>query len=568
MKIMLEKYIFYKRKSSDSEDKQILSLDSQDRVIKETISGFDSFNIIANLQESMSAKAPGRPKFNQMCEKLESGEAQYIICWQLNRLARNPVDGGRIIWLVQNFGIKIITPSKTYDVNDILLMYVEFAMSNQFINDLRKSSARGVEDKLRAGHAPVLAPLGYLNDVTKKQGLRDIIVDPKTFGLVRKMWDLLLTGHYSPQRIWFIATNEWGLRHREGKPFSRSKIYELFTNIFYTGNYYIYAEVTYDNGVHQSMITLEEFDRAQKILGRRGKPRMLGHQFSYTKLIKCACGSGITAHERFRKVCTECHHKYNAQKNEICPKCKATAPENTWYKCYYHCSKKYDPSCKQPYVDEESLKGQFDSILSTLTIPQDFIDWTLQRLRDQNQQEIENRGSINNNLQASLTAVSRRLENLLTKYLGEENKTGELISDMEYKQQKLLLQEDRKRLEKELQGIGVSQDNWLDTAEKVLIFSRYARYWLEKGTLEEKRTIAAAFGLNLTLNNRLLRYDLLKPFERIKEAHDVLIKDAEKVSPQKRTVIAGQSYYIDQQNPFWGGVRELNPLKPPPQGGA
>jgi len=553
MKEVIDKYIFYKRKSTDSEDRQILSLESQDRVIRESIPNFNSLNIISNHQESMSAKAPGRPKFNQMCEKLESGEAQYIICWQLNRLARNPVDGGRVIWLVQNFGVKIITPSKTYDVNDILLMYVEFAMSNQFINDLKKNSARGVEDKIRAGHAPILAPLGYLNDITKKQGLRDILVDQNTFALVRKMWDLLLTGHYSPQRIWFIATNEWGLRHREGKPFSRSKIYELFTNIFYTGKYYVYAGVTHDNGVHQPMISLEEYDRAQKILGRKGKPRMLGHQFAFTKLIKCVCGSGITAHERFRKVCPECHYKYNAQKNEICPKCKATAPENTWYRCYYHCSKKYNPSCKQPYADEETVLEQFDKILSELTIPQDFINWTLQRLREQHQQESQNRTSINSHLQVSLNAITSRLDNLLTKYLGNENRDGELISDTEYKQQKTLLQEDRKRLEKELQGIGISQDNWLDTAEKAFNFAAHARYWLEKGTLEEKRTIAAAFGLNLTLENRLFRYDLLNPFERIKEAADKMKDEAQKVSPQKRTVIAAQSYYFDSQNPFWGG---------------
>lgn len=545
-----EKYIFYKRKSSDSEDKQILSLDSQNRVIRESIPGFDSFDITADYQESMSAKAPGRPKFNQMCEKLESGEAQYIICWQLNRLARNPVDGGRIIWLVQNFGIKIITPSKTYDINDILLMYVEFAMSNQFINDLKKSSARGVEDKLRAGHAPILAPLGYLNDVTKKQGLRDILPDPQTFGLVRKMWDLLLTGHYSPQRIWVIATNDWGLRHREGKQFSRSKLYELFTNLFFTGQF-IYQGKVYQ-GVHEPMISLEEYDRAQKILGRKGKPRMLGHQYSYTKLIKCACGSGITAHERFRKVCPECHHKYNAQRNDFCPKCKSIAPENTWYKCYYHCSKKYNPDCKQPYVDEGALQKQFDLILGTLTIPQDFVNWTLERLREQNQQEIQNRESINNHLQVSLNVVTRKLDNLLTKYLSDENKNGEIISDAEYKQQKALFQEDRKNLEDELKGMGQSQDSWLDTAEKTFNFAAHARYWLEKGTLEEKRTIAAAFGLNLTLENRILRYDLLKPFELIKEASDVLKDDAKKVEPENRTVIAGQSYYLDPQNPFWG----------------
>ena len=101
--------------------------------------------------------------------------------------------------------------------------------------------------------------------------------------------------------------------------------------------------------------------------------------------------------------------------------------------------------------------------------------------------------------------------------------------------------------------MGQSQANWLDTAEKAFNFAAHARYWLEKGTLYEKRTIAAAFGLNLTLDNRLLRYDLLNPFERIKEASDTLKDDAKKVRTQERTVIEGQSYYFDSQNPFWGG---------------
>ena len=96
----MENYIFYKRKSSDSEDKQILSLESQNRTIRESIPNFHSFNIVSDFEESKSAKAPGRPKFNEMVSLLEQGKAKYVICWQLNRLARNSVDGGRIIWLV------------------------------------------------------------------------------------------------------------------------------------------------------------------------------------------------------------------------------------------------------------------------------------------------------------------------------------------------------------------------------------------------------------------------------------------------------------------------------------
>ena len=378
----MDNYIFYKRKSSDSEDKQILSLVSQDRVIKESISGFTSLHFVANFEESMSAKAPGRPKFNKMCELLEQGRAKFIICWQLNRLARNPVDGGRIIWLVQHYGVKIITPSKTYAFNDILLMYVEFAMSNQFINDLRKNTLRGLGDKLKSGIAPILAPIGYYNDVTKKQGLRDILIDEQRFSLVRKMWDLLLTGNYTPPRILDIATNKWGLRQRNGRKLSRSKIYELFRNMFYSGKFE-YGGKLYQ-GIHKPMITIEEYEKAQKILGKRGsfKFRLSEHSFAFNNaMISCTCGSSITAHERYRKICPHCHLKYNSVVNEICPKCGTLAPEKTTYFCYYHCGRKVNPKCKQPSVKPKDLYDQIDKVISFLTLPEEFIHWALAKLR-------------------------------------------------------------------------------------------------------------------------------------------------------------------------------------------
>ena len=297
----------------DSEDRQKLSLESQDRVCRESISKMGNMHIISNLEESKSAKAPGRPKFNEMCDFLEEGKAKYIICWQLNRLARNPIDGGRIIWLVQNHDVKIITPTKTYDINDLMLMYIEFAMSHQFINDLRKNTRRGLDEKVKRGKAPIKAPIGYYNDLLKHQGDRDILVDDKRYPLIRRMWDLILTGNYSVPTILDRATNKWGLRQRNGKPLSRTQAYRLFSNPFYTGTYMYRGKL--HQGIHKQMVSKAEFESAQKILGRRNKMVTSKHDFAFTgSLIKCNCGSSITAHERIRKVCTECHLKYNAEK--------------------------------------------------------------------------------------------------------------------------------------------------------------------------------------------------------------------------------------------------------------
>lgn len=545
-----DEYIKYKRKSTDDDVRQVISLQSQNRALGDAIPFLNIKKPLEDFEESQTAKQPGRPLFNKMCELLEAGQAKVIVCWQLNRLARNPVDGGRIIWLVQKYGVKIITPHKTYGIEDILLMYVELGMSNTFITDLQKSTARGIKEKLLAGHAPCYAPVGYINDITKKQGLKDILVDKERFPLVRKMWDLLLMKHYSPSKIMDIATTEWGLRHKSGKPLSKTQVYAMFTNIFYTGQF-VYAEKVYQ-GVHKPMISLDEYDKAQRILGKRGKPRLRTHEFAFTNLIKCTCGSSITAHERYRKICTKCHKKFNMLKNDVCPTCKEPAPEKFSYFCYFHCTRKSNSSCTQPHVPLGTLEKEFDKQLNQLTIPQEFIDWTMKKLRKEQEEEVTNRGVIVGNLHAAHAGVTRRIDNLSMKYFGEGNKNGEILSDEEYKRLKAQYFQEQKELGEQIRAIGVRQETWLNTSELVLNFCKQARAWFDIGNLEQKRTIASAFGLNLTLDNRLLHVELLRPFEKVKEAAKEMREEAKRIVPVDQTDKSSKTYVFSPENVYWG----------------
>lgn len=128
------------------------------------------------------------------------------------------------------------------------------------------------------------------------------------------MWELLLTGQHTPAKILRIATDEWGLRLKNGKSLSPSKIYNLFANIFYIGKYYYYGGKLYENGIHEPMISIDEYDLTQKILGMKGSPRTGNHEFVFTGWIKCECTSSITADERFIKRCPKwnCRYKFNA----------------------------------------------------------------------------------------------------------------------------------------------------------------------------------------------------------------------------------------------------------------
>jgi site-specific DNA recombinase len=546
--------MIYRRKSSEGEDRQVASLDRQREEIELHILRHETLSIIKDYQEAQSAKRPGRKKFNEMCELLEQGKASYIVCWSLNRLARNPVDGGRILWLVQTYGVKIVTPGKTYDINDVMLMHVEFAMSNQFIIDLRKNSISGVQRKIKTGMAPTLAPVGYRNETQKRQGEKDISIDEERFPLVRKMWDLLLTGNYSVSRILDIATNEWGLRRANGNFISRSQVYEILTNIFYTGQFMYAGEVF--QGIHQPMITLDEFDRSQKILGNRGRPRPQSHSFAFTGLMKCVCGSGITAHERYRKNCSHCHHKYNAQVNDNCPKCATPAPEKTWYTCLYHCTRRVTKDCHQPSIQLSKLEAEFDQVLATLVIPDPLIQWALIKLRKENKVEANDRVAVVKNITGAMGVVERKEKVLKEKFFSPTNENGALLSEEEYLQRLNDIKRERKILQDQLNLSTNYHENWLDNFNETFSFTKNAQYWLKNGTLERKRTIVASLGLNPILENKKIRIDLTKELNVMKQGQEVAQELEKRFEPEKVSYDLIEKAYNTGEFPVLGRVRD------------
>ena len=87
------------RKSTDTEDRQVRSISDQLAELKE-LAVKEQIEVVDIFVEKQTAKAPGRPVFNEMLLRIEANEANGILAWHPDRLARNSVDGGKIIYLL------------------------------------------------------------------------------------------------------------------------------------------------------------------------------------------------------------------------------------------------------------------------------------------------------------------------------------------------------------------------------------------------------------------------------------------------------------------------------------
>ena len=489
------KYFIYCRKSSESEDRQVLSIESQRTEIERQFTALPDVQVVRKFEEAYSAKAPGRPVFNEMMERIRKGEADGIVAWHPDRLARNAMDGGLILHYLDTGKIKDLKFSGFSFENNPqgkLMLQVLFGFSKYYVDALSENVKRGNRTKVEKGWRPGVVPLGYRNDKSTKT----IVPDPPHFEAVKRIFALALTGTQSVRSILRIATEDWGYRmpvdrRYQGRPLAMSTLYKILANPFYAGHFLWNGKLY--KGRHEAMISMGDYQRIADWIGRPGTEKPQKYSFPFTGLIRCgACGLMVTA-----------EHKVNRS--------------GTRY-LYYHCTKRNNgPRCPQPSVEGRALTAQFAEFIEHIAIA----DAEHQRLiAEVSKAESTSTPSV----EAQRTAISDELGSVKAQVsILTDLRVRSLIDDDELLAKRRVLDLERIAIEERLVNIE-REPNWFELSGLIISFRNRALAWFHAGSDDVKRLILQTIGSNYRLTDKKLTGEAMKPFTWRVEETQVLYR--------------------------------------------
>jgi DNA invertase Pin-like site-specific DNA recombinase len=467
-----KKYFIYTRKSTDTEDKQVRSLADQLAELRE-LARKEQLEIVDVFIEKQTAKIPGRPVFAEMLERVEKGEASGILAWHPDRLARNSVDGGKVIYLVDTGVITDLKfPTFWFDATPQgkFMLSIAFGQSKYYVDNLSENIKRSYRQKLKNGLWPQRAPVGYLNDKKTKS----IVIDPEKAPLIKKTFEAYATGNYTISSL-RKTIGDLGLKGNKGKELAMSNYEHILKNNIYHGLLYFGGE--FYEGKHEPIVSRKLFDTCQEVMKRKSKPQHEGRlkPYVYRGLFKCAeCG--------------------------CCPTIETQKGHN-----YLRCTKRRGP-CNQKYVREEAMTEMIKEEIRKVSLSDEVADWLIAKVE---KEKVEGDNSSKNQIEKvkiEALAIGAKLEKLMTAYL--EN----ALTLEEYQTAKNKLITEKQVLKDKLEAFGRNSTNRFEPVINFLKDCKEATILAKSTDTEKIREFFKKVGSNPLVRDRALVFSPCAPF--------------------------------------------------------
>lgn len=505
------KYGKYKRKSSDDEDKQVQSLRTQDRELR-NVEDQLQLHVVAEWEEERSAFVLGRPDFAELVDMTKRGQINAWLIWHLTRLSRNPVDAGMVIHLMDIGKLHHIrTPTRVYYNNpaDKMLLQFELVFSKKDSDDKSIFIKDNIVTKAEKGIPHGMAPLGFLNSKHHSKGAGYWLVDEEGFPKIEHLLRIFLKGINSARQLHATAKDDVRLRTHitkqlGGKPLTRWSIYKLLANPIYAG-FFFHEGKRYDLDARlPRAITEAEYWTIQTMLGRKGRPKPKKREALYNHFMRDADGGSVTPDFKFQLICSSCKHKFSYQNKEFCPKCEAKIddmnnPTYLSYIYYYSTKEKKAGAIRGKGIEEKQLdKALINFYDEKLVISPVLSEWCIDEVPTVESEDQQYQELVSQSLEDAKRNIEQKLERLLDLRLNKTDMTDDEASLYDAKEKKLRTELAQVRAQ---QGNNKDPADWIEKAKTGFQLLPELVGTIENGDLQKKREVLDQLGSNLTLTD-------------------------------------------------------------------
>jgi len=484
------KYFLYARKSTEDDDKQVMSIEAQLFELRE-FARKENLEILEEFQESKSAKTPGRAVFGEMMAKIEELGNVGILAWHPDRLARNSIDGGRVIYAVDTQKIVSLRfPTFWFEPTPqgLFMLQVAFGQSKYYSDNLVQNVNRGIRQKLRRGEWLNLAPFGYVNNPRTRN------IEPhstKSRVVVKAFEEYAKGTHTYISLAQFLA--DLGVVTRNQTPLAKVSIKKMLTNRAYLG--FVKHHGEWFDGNFEPLVSPQLFEAAQKVLKARECPRKTrkNHDFPFRSLFRCG----------------ECQSMFTAQ----------YAHGNGGTYRYYRCTKKRGV-CSQGYLREDILVFQLKERLQTISLCERYTDWMLAKIDEWKREETAVSQSDVQNLSTKIKAGEERMEKLVSAYLDGD------IPKASYLTRKDEIMRSLAALKAKMKDFESGKDKWVEPLREWVLDTKQADFLSSSDNFSEIASFVKKIGTNHAVRDKSARFSVPAPFQFVAERRAHLLSAA------------------------------------------
>ena len=374
--------VLYGRYSSHNQ--KDASIEQQFRDCREFCEKNDIQVIGQYADHAITGKTDKRPEFQRMIKDAAKERFQFIICWKVDRFARNREDAAIYKGRLRRHGVRILYAKESIPdgPEGILLESMLEGTAEYYSANLSQNIRRGMMDNARECKVNNGAlPLGYQKGTDGKYA-----IEPIGAAVVREIFELYASG-VNVTRI-IESLNLRNMKTTRGTSFNKNSLRVMLKNERYTG-IYIYSGHRVEGGIPQ-IISKELFDKVQKQIERVARaPASSWSDVDYLltgKLFCGLCGSPMIGDSGTGRSGA----KYN----------------------YYVCSKrKYDKDCTKQTANKKWL----EDLVVKETVGQVLVDEVIEDIADAAValQESERNTGVLDSLERQHKDTERAIKNLL-----------------------------------------------------------------------------------------------------------------------------------------------------------